>query len=1350
MKIHQHFDLSSSPFEGDRRLPLRRLPAGARVVEARVRVIPVDVTGGEDPFAERLEFTGNNGDFGATLRQADDGVEVDLHARRTLAEVSGTGLAGTRLQVEMGGVFVAIAADGTVSSAGSQPFALAASPAELPGLTASRFRLWQEDSSAASPAVRAVVVRGVPSNVSLALGDLAPFWRQLGELTEVQTSPDFSVLLQGFLTEAPVENGTYLVPLVVHSDSLARLRLELDVEFLVERSALPEGLSEVALSYAFGEEPIAAADSLQLSLPPGARVRQVAGRVTGSFDETRIAWQTAGRPAGPPEAAASVTAATSQAQPLELAARLDAEAVDLLLSAVSREARLQLDLRQDVDGKPGERSLLATPAELTLDRDTAGTPTWLSVPLAQTVQLAAGTSWLVLQSLEGEVEWSTRRTGEERLALQHTDDGGLSWRRTAGEGERLAAFLRLRYRPAAFSMPLTLAVGTGEAERRVSLERFTPVGRVDFSLDFPPALDAINAALAAGSAACPEGEHLANADFASWIQVGDALGEPRQIELASLRPFTTDAVVSPAVAVSADGRTAFVAGGLLGFSDLPLIPLVVVDLVCAEVIETIPLGLGFPPFRLVPDPGGRWLYAALGNELVVVDLEAGATLGSAVDLAGGTEIQDLGISPDATTLFAATHDIEGFDHSLEAVETATVRQVARRGGGSLDSADVRSVALTGLPLDLVVAADGTVLYLLVDEPDFGGSLFSFDAGSLSRRQPSLKVANGANALSISGDGATLLVSAPGRLGVVDAAQLRLRRGIESEGSLAAVIEPSGGRAFVLDESSLTARGLDGSGRSSPQGELPSGLDRVVVTPAGDQLLLTRPGGGSGVAALLVQVPVGLALPEEWAVSGRIARRCMGDPRRAGVHVQAQEVAAALSQVVSVVSSCPYEFSFLAAASGDDAVAEVHWLSAECGPSLQRDTVPIVGSEELQPHSVRLTSPEGATQAEVRFSIPAGTAFVGQASLRATADTLVNGDLGAIGAAGLPEGWERIPGSEAGLLVSATAGGVRLRNSAAAIAGLRQEVAAAAGESFDLTVESQAVTEVDAGIAAALVELRWQRADATAIGEPLILELEAAGGTASGTVPAGAEQATVELLLPPGAEVILQRLTLESRSSEIVPLAFIPQAPGALKVTDWRVSYERLPAVPPPVAVDELCPPTPPGAQPGEADADCCTCCCCGKEQPVNDPAQGLTTAGRPIQVVTCADCDAPAVRVGGRPANVAHPLTVRRLPAARPAPLRSHGSAALRRPERTPAEMTVAESVVERPPLTAVRGIGAGRARLLAAIGLDSLVKLAFASPERVAELLPFVSPRIARGFIAEARTLLRASVADSSVSSTS
>src|SRR5208283_3123795 len=78
----------------------------------------------------------------------------------------------------------------------------------LPALTVNKLKRTPDPKATAPPPIpdlTTVVIRSVPSNVSLRIGDLAPFWTHLGEMHQPGTTNDFAALLQNFLANAKVE-----------------------------------------------------------------------------------------------------------------------------------------------------------------------------------------------------------------------------------------------------------------------------------------------------------------------------------------------------------------------------------------------------------------------------------------------------------------------------------------------------------------------------------------------------------------------------------------------------------------------------------------------------------------------------------------------------------------------------------------------------------------------------------------------------------------------------------------------------------------------------------------------------------------------------------------------------------------------------------------------------------------------------------------------------------------------------------------------------------------------------------------------------------------------------------------
>ncbi|NJK53368.1 MAG: hypothetical protein HC936_12135 [Leptolyngbyaceae cyanobacterium SU_3_3] len=185
MKLYTEYVGDRERFEGDRTLWLRSLPVGAIVTQATITLTPAS---NETLFEEVLDFTQTDRPLGATKTEQAGSVEVDFHARRTLGRIAGSELTTAGLQIDLGGAYVDISDRGTIKSANDQPFSLPSSNL-LPALTLNRFKLTR--STSATLTIQQLTLRSVPTNLSVKLGQLPPFWTQLGESTIAQTSPDF-------------------------------------------------------------------------------------------------------------------------------------------------------------------------------------------------------------------------------------------------------------------------------------------------------------------------------------------------------------------------------------------------------------------------------------------------------------------------------------------------------------------------------------------------------------------------------------------------------------------------------------------------------------------------------------------------------------------------------------------------------------------------------------------------------------------------------------------------------------------------------------------------------------------------------------------------------------------------------------------------------------------------------------------------------------------------------------------------------------------------------------------------------------------------------------------------------
>jgi DNA-binding beta-propeller fold protein YncE len=1291
MILRDRYDGGSSPLEGDRELVLRHLPSDARVVRARATVIPVDpgaATG--QPFVETLAFRGNVGDLGATKSASTAGgwVEVDFHARRTVVGLSGQ--LGGNVQADLGGGFVPISDQGTFLVPPQGSLTVSGSSAVLPSLTATRLRLFGTPGQALD--VTSVRVRSAPSGVRLSLQGRPALWFHTGDLTRPETTPDFGDVLQAYLddagTAADTEDGVWLLPFVLHSDALGRLAVELEIEYLRRVSVLPGGVQDAALSFDHGGLP-KSGGALGVSLPGDARVAGGSGRVSGAFESTRVAFGPTG--AVTPAGALTVAPGSSPAHPVVLPEAVEAVAVDLLLSAVTRTASLQLDLRLDLDGKPAGESILPAPVPFPLDREMAGQPTWISVPLAAPLQLKPGQEkayWLVVQSLEGEAAWSVEPATGSLPPMQLTQDGGFSWRRATIPSGPVSGLFRLRTLPGTFRMPIELRVGSGGGERRVSLSRFEPQGRVDLALDLPEIATAFNEALESAPGRCPEAEHLVNGGFERWIRTGSVLGRRTSIRLTTEDEASFD---QARLAVTPDGRTALVATS----NDANEVALRIVSLDREEVVETVQAGgIRGQVAGLAIDPGSSRAWVVLrGGRIWTVDLAGRRSLGDPLllespnDSAGAGLVTGLAVSPDGGRLFVVLSSFQGTglaggqSGQVIALDVRLLEEAALRGEPDAASAVVGGANLPVVaPAAVVVSPGGARLHVLAstlptaNQPS-RAEVVPIETAALRRRDDLVR--------DLGASAPRSLAFAPdGRLVAVLDDQVVLERGeggtaVTVAGEQAALaVDPDGSRAFVVGEEGLTIVDLRRRTAAAPV-SLGGVVSDVAVTPGGDRVLAVIPS-----TAILTSIPVGPAVPAAWTVTsgsvqrwtgrglgpaallGEIPRPVLGNRREL-----APVATAAISQVVPVAAGCAYELAFEGIASERDAVAEVLWKTGDCGTA-RMDTVDITpiadegedGPTALAVHRNRFQAPAGATQAEVRFRAPAGVlALVDAASFRGTAASVANGNLTGTG---LPEPWAVDPEGSPGFSVAAQGDGLRLRNAGTAELAVAQEIEL--GEGRDFFLEAQARTVAGSGRQPARVEILWLPG-----GTAVSWELPVEGFdtlSARGTAPEGTVRAGLRLALPPGTAMDVRSVDLRFPEPARVPVTFVAQAPGELAVLGWELLYDQVPMTRPPVPAGGLCVPERPPLAAGEAsEGDCC----CDEEAP------SATAAFR----------------------NPTAPVAV---------------------------------------PVTVIPGIGPGRNRLLREAGMDSLQALADASPEVLREVLPGTPQRVAVEIILAARRSLR------------
>jgi DNA-binding beta-propeller fold protein YncE len=1375
------------PFEGDRTFRWQAIPANAKVLSATATVTPVD-SGLDGPFVEVLDFSPAAINFGATRSSGGvriagapptdlAWVEVDFHTRRTIAGVTGS-FNGATLQVDVGGgTYVEINRAGAFKTpSDASDFSLTGASLSVPGLTVAKLKLTQ---IATTPDLATVTVRSAPSNVSLRVGELPPFWTHVGEMTKTETTLDFAAVLQAALTTAKVANGFYDLSLIVHSDSIARLKIELEIDILAQQDVLSSAVPEVVLSFDASTLSKSTASELTIEVPVNSRAvaDQTTLRVRGAFDETRVAYGPTG--ADSPTAAVEVSPTYSQSQIIELDHDIAAVAVDLLLEALTPSVRLQLDIRGDFDGKPDEIPLLPAPVAFSIEQRPDKGAVWTTVPLpAEFLFGKAGDKgpryWLLLQSLEGTAVWSiqsvtTKTTGglpvKNPVTVQRTRDGGLSWQESSplartvlnkDASQPFIALSRLRDKPKIFKMPIKLQIGSGAGAVVKSLERFQPLGRVDFTIDAELA-GGINEFLQqTATAAVPEIQHLANADFERWDRLGDQM---------IARPPIEATVPINALAFAPDGTLAYVLdqdAGKDGF-------LLVVDVACNKIKEKrIALGLKNPR-TFVVHPDGTRAYVTDGRNLRAVNLETSEALGAPSPITGDgeTRAHSLALSADGQHLYWVTFNNTP-ENALRIVDTAELESSLR----SLPKAE-KIPALTGQsdgPIAVAVSPDEGVVYMLVDRGTAAAPVVTFvdTANFAAAGSPTVDVGRAASALALTPDGKQAVVPNPDddTVSIIDtatrtAALIAVPPATTTvTGQLPKVVALSadGKYAYVCNQGSRSINVININSKEVIQSfNLTDGsassdvVEAIAVSPQGDQLYVSNSGSNT-----ISSIQFGLRLPSEWQrTSGEVFPLCLPDPFHEVAVLGSRTSPTAISQIVPVAESLPYEFSFWGIAAEPvtavpPAIAEVLWLNSDCGliktdslpievADIQGDELPLeflTGLTEatrqrrtpLLLHRAQFSAPAGADQAEVRFSVgTAAAAMIDLAALEATTELVANGDFQQQ-KNGQLVGWNLAPDTATGFMVTASEPGLQLRNAGSNNAELTQLVAAESNHRF--TLEFQGKASVGPAAALPRVELRWLKGDGSAAGDPTVLEIQPTGldsAIASGATPLDSSKVEIHLIVPAKTTVDVKRVSFRYAQTTTVPVKFISEAPGDLTVSQVRIAFEKVPPQAPPIPPRGLCTATPPDREPGEKD-DCCYCDKCEEETTMTDIEPVMTPAGRPAMRAKCAACGTDVINVGGPivPGAMALPFRQTVVPRS----VRVY-PAALKR--------TSASAQAVAPRLTDIYFIGEKRAQQLTAIGIDSVQKLASATPAKVATV-KFITLAMATQLIAQARAHLTGS----------
>ncbi|HEU4882001.1 MAG TPA: hypothetical protein VFT45_07150 [Longimicrobium sp.] len=1006
MILADRWDGTGVPFQGDRTLRLLAVPAGARIVSARARVRPA----GADPAAplvERLSLEpGAAPGTSAVAVAQGSAVEVDLRGRRTLHAVEGTALGGARLAVDPGGgIFVPVAQNGTLGGLPQDAFTLTVegSVAPLPGVAATRIRLWRDQGD--PPRVTGVRVRGAPAGLTLRVGGQPTFWAHPAELADEAVTPDFAPLLAAWLAEeGKPENGYTAVPLVLHTETLSRLEVVVEVEVLLEATLLPGGMPETTLPFDLSSLAVPprgadASGDFVARLPAGAAAvpGETRIRVRGAFAETRAV---PGRgPTGviDPQAAkgrALISPTFSQAQEIPPGAGAVIVGVDLLLRPVTRAAVLQVDLRGDAGGRPDRESLLPQTARVAIREGAEpGGTVWAGALFQAPLTVdPCRRYWLVLQAVEGEAEWVAYRADTEaakRLdlsggrvcppaspadapALQNTDDGGASWR----SGGALKALYRLRSLPARYEVPLQLEVGDGLDATRVGLDRFAPLARVDFTVDDAALADAVTRHARGGPDGCAPGEALADGGFQMWTVEGEGMDVP--VGLAGAGPAPRRVAVSP------DGRWAYLLTADPGAPRLLRVD-VPADAVVAQVALDPAIKLSPPApsaedtCALVVHPDGSRAYViatdgAAPPSLLVqpVDLEQGRAAGPARILPSTSGLVLIpgqsssppplhaAISPDGGTLWVgnganlAALDVDALEGAGGAVRILSVhpfvdervRCIAVSPDGArlcVGTAATGAVKTGTRTTTVSTVAAGTATVTTVRPVFDRGRMHLLDVASGGAAQVDLPALPRDVAVTPDGRRAVVALASGAALVELDRLAVMPTRTKEAVAPGSVVVDSDGLRAYLGIAGAVAVLELD---RNVLLAGTPLGVAAtptvLAVTPQGDRLYAVAGAAARGF-------PLGTRRLSRWtAESGRME---VGPPIADGPRSvilrggdASKPAPAVLLQSVAVSPDCRYVFSFDALAQrGSSASAELLWVGAQ-GEPLDAWPVPMAEGE----------------------------------------------------------------------------------------------------------------------------------------------------------------------------------------------------------------------------------------------------------------------------------------------------------------------------------------------------------------------------------------------------------------------
>ncbi|MCA9936389.1 MAG: glycosyltransferase, partial [Anaerolineales bacterium] len=531
--------------------------------------------------------------------------------------------------------------------------------------------------------------------------------------------------------------------------------------------------------------------------------------------------------------------------------------------------------------------------------------------------------------------------------------------------------------PEQFQMPLSVLVGEGDTAVPVSLDRFQPLGRVDFTIDFPEFAAAINqAAQRSAATSCARGEQLQNGNFANWHTVGESFGPLQEVAL-----LAGDGVIT--FNVAPNGEWAFGSGedGTGGVISLPLEQILAMGLPGPASPQHVAISGDSQRIFVLGDDDGA------PRRLAVIEATTFEPLGNPLFVPRSS---CMALSPNGRALYIAMFARESARGEVWAVDTALLTQ-ALADNADFDLSDVLvsgdptlfpnpiPLAADALPASMVVSPDGRRLFVAAAQVNtLAGDVYAFDTAT---HQPllalPLPVGNDPRDMALTVDGRRLLVANAGddTVTLLDAARLRedsLIHLAAPSGQMlqptSVVIEPNGRRAFVAGRNTATVSVIDLNTlvvRSPvPVGAPDFGEIDLAVTPAGDRLYVALQNPYPTTVSGLRFLPLGRQLPDNWMLTTGFVRpvpfadpfgvtAVLGPLTREERDTQPARPSA-LSQSVAAVGGCTYDFSFWGLTNSLEAVAEVIWRGGAC--AIERtDTIPIQMPDIERQRAVRETA-----------------------------------------------------------------------------------------------------------------------------------------------------------------------------------------------------------------------------------------------------------------------------------------------------------------------------------------------------------------------------------------------------------